>query len=143
MKNLLITDTGFWYALINGRDAHHRRASDFLANCNRSLVTTWPVMTETCYLLQRRMPSEVVATFLGLAQRQVISVVPLDNGHTGRMAELILQYQDLPMDLADASLVVLAEILGHGDILSTDRRDFQAYRWKNRKPFRNLLFPDD
>lgn len=42
------------------------------------------------------------------------------------------------MDLADASLVVLAEDLGRGHILSTDTRDFGAYRFKNRKPFENL-----
>jgi predicted nucleic acid-binding protein len=53
------------------------------------------------------------------------------------------KYADLPMDLADASLVILAEELGHGRILSTDRRDFNAYRWKNHKPFQNLLLPDD
>jgi hypothetical protein len=41
-------------------------------------------------------------------------------------------YADLPMDLADASLVILAEHLGHGRILSTDKRDFHTYRWKNR-----------
>ena len=43
------------------------------------------------------------------------------------------------MDLADASLVLLAEHLGHGRILSTDMRDFGAYRWKSRKPFKNIL----
>lgn len=47
------------------------------------------------------------------------------------------------MDLADASLVMAAEKIGQGNILSTDRRDFDTYRWKNRKPFHNLLFPDD
>lgn len=56
-----------------------------------------------------------------------------------RAAELMHKYRDLPMDLADASLVILAEELGEGRILSTDRRDFRAYRWKNRKPFKNLL----
>ena len=34
---------------------------------------------------------------------------------------------------------VLAEHLGHGRILTTDQRDFGAYRWKSRKPFHNLL----
>ncbi len=43
------------------------------------------------------------------------------------------------MDLADASVVLLAEHLEHGRILSTDKRDFQTYRWKNRHPFQNLL----
>jgi uncharacterized protein len=49
------------------------------------------------------------------------------------------KYQDLPMDLADASLVILAEHLGHGRIFSVDRRDFNTYRWKNTQPFENLL----
>jgi predicted nucleic acid-binding protein len=49
------------------------------------------------------------------------------------------KYADLPMDLAVASLVILAEELGHGRKLSTDQRDFKTYRWKNHKPFQNLL----
>jgi uncharacterized protein len=49
------------------------------------------------------------------------------------------KYEALPMDLADATLVLLAEWLGHGRILSVDRRDFGAFRWKNRQPFENLL----
>lgn len=44
------------------------------------------------------------------------------------------------MDLTDASLVVLAESLGEGKIISTDQRDFDVYRWKNHKPLINLLF---
>jgi hypothetical protein len=49
------------------------------------------------------------------------------------------QYADLPMDLADASLLILAENPGRGRIASTDQRDFRAYRWKTRNPFQNLL----
>lgn len=56
------------------------------------------------------------------------------------MTELMRQYANLPMDLADASLVVLAEHLGDGRIVSTDMRDFQTYRWKDRHPFHNLLW---
>ena len=66
-------------------------------------------------------------------------VFPLERGLAGRLAELMHRYRDLPMDLADASLVVLAERLGHGRILSTDQRDFDTYRWKQREPFENLL----
>jgi len=56
--------------------------------------------------------------------------------------QLMVKYSRLPMDLADASLVILAETLGHGRILSTDQRDFGVYRWKNHAPFENLLFGD-
>jgi predicted nucleic acid-binding protein len=56
-----------------------------------------------------------------------------------RVPALMQRYAELPMDLADASLVVLADFLGHGRILTTDERDFRTYRWKSRKPFQNLL----
>ena len=70
-----------------------------------------------------------------------VRVVDVTESHGSRIVELMEQYADLPMDLADASLVVLAEELGTGRILSTDQRDFRAYRWKNHKPFKNLLLP--
>ncbi|MFM7903933.1 MAG: DNA-binding protein, partial [Microcystis sp.] len=49
------------------------------------------------------------------------------------------RYEDIPMDLADASLVVLAENLGHGRILTSDRRDFSIYRWQDNHTFQNLF----
>ena len=59
--------------------------------------------------------------------------------HLPRLTELMGQYADLPTDLADASLVLLAEELGEGRIVSTDERDFHAYRWNSQHPFSNLL----
>jgi len=56
-----------------------------------------------------------------------------------RIEALMVKYADLPMDLADASLMILAERLGHGRILSTDERDFRIDRWKRHAPFENLL----
>lgn len=56
-----------------------------------------------------------------------------------RLPVRMRRYAQLPMDLADATWVLLAEHLGHGRILSTDQRDFGAHRWKNRKPFHNLM----
>ena len=44
------------------------------------------------------------------------------------MTQFMIKYADLPMDLADASLMLLAEELEHGRIVSTDRRDFHTYR---------------
>jgi predicted nucleic acid-binding protein len=59
--------------------------------------------------------------------------------HLPRLGGLMNQYRDLPMDLADASLVLLAEELGEGRIVSSDERDFHTFRWKNQHPFCNLL----
>ena len=65
----------------------------------------------------------------------------LGRGHLGAIQALMEKYASLPMDLADASLVIAATELGDGRILTTDQRDFHAYRWKNNEPFRNLLEP--
>jgi uncharacterized protein len=66
-------------------------------------------------------------------------IFDLDRYHYRRIEELMQKYCDLPMDLADASLIVLAEHLGHGRIFSSDLRDFNIYRWNNANPFENLL----
>jgi predicted nucleic acid-binding protein len=143
MKNSLIADTGFWIALINPQDRFHPNAVTFLANCRQTLVTTWPVITETCYMLLSRRGVATAEQFLEMGVQGDYSIFPLDSGHLAKAAKLMNSYVDLPMDLADASLVLLAEALGHGRVLSTDQRDFNCYRWKNHRPFENLLIPDD
>jgi predicted nucleic acid-binding protein len=105
-------------------------------------VSTWPVLTETCHLLLRHGGTAVQTRFVEHWAQGHFDVFDLRAGHVGRLEALMRKYSALPMDLADASLVVLAEELGRGDILSTDRRDFDSYRWKNREPFRNLLLTD-
>jgi len=70
---------------------------------------------------------------------QGVGVFAMGADHLPRLTALMRQYGDLPMDLADASLVLLAEESGEGRIVSTDERDFHAYRWKSQHPFRNLL----
>lgn len=138
----VIADTGFWVALTNSSDRHHARAVEVLATLERRLITTWPVLTETCHILLRRGGTATQRRFLESWVRGSFDVYDLSADHAARIDSLMLRYEALPMDLADASLVVLAEALGCGDILSTDRRDFQTYRWKQRAPFRNLLLPD-
>ncbi len=136
---MIIADTGFWLALASRTDRHHGAALCALQDLHEGLVTTWPVLTETCHLLLTRLGAQAELAFLRSLRDGSCTVFSLGETHLLRIEELMAQYADLPMDLADASLVVLAEELGDGRILSTDRRDFGAYRWKNRKPFRNLL----
>ena len=136
---MIIADTGFWLALANRRDRHHQAAREALNGLRERLVTTWPVMTETCHLLTARLGVDAELRFLASAMHGGFTIFSLEQVHLPRVCELVEKYRDLPMDLADASLVVLAEDLGTGRILSTDTRDFGAYRWKSRKPFKNLL----
>ncbi|MCI5143496.1 MAG: PIN domain-containing protein, partial [Candidatus Electrothrix sp. ATG1] len=123
-------------------DKHHELAKQRLAELseqNERMITTCAVMTETCHLLLTRAGISAQQKFIEKYRQGVFFVFELNAEHSERIAELMRKYADLPMDLADASLVVLAEHLGHGRILSTDQRDFHIYRWKNHQPFENLL----
>lgn len=136
---MIIADTGFWLALANRRDHWHQTATTWLSRSTDGLITTWPVATETCHLLLSRMGEQAQQAFIQSLRDGAAELFTIDSSHLPRIADLMQQYADLPMDLADASLVVLAETLGHGRIVSTDERDFRTYRWKQHAPFENQL----
>jgi uncharacterized protein len=136
---MIITDTGFWLALADAKDSFNLPAKLALQQFNEPLITTWCVITETCHLLLNRKGVAAQIAFINSLNDGAFQVFHLENHHSRRIYKLMKQYQNLPMDLADASLVILAEHLGHGRIFSVDRRDFNTYRWKNTQPFENLL----
>ena len=137
---MILADTGFFVALVIGTDRHH---ADAVAAAERhssdGLLTTWPVLTETVHLVQRKGGHEVARRLLASIDQGAAQIFDLTPRHLTRVLELMARYATLPMDLADASLVLCAEETGDGRILSTDERDFGAYRWKRRKPFKNLM----
>jgi predicted nucleic acid-binding protein len=137
---MILADSGFWIALGNRRDRHHAAAVDALERWSKQgFASTWPVLTEVTHLLAARVsPAQAVAFMEGIA-RGACEVPDPPADALPRAHALMDRYRDLPMDLADASLVILAEELGEGRILSTDLRDFQGYRWKNTQPFTNVL----
>jgi uncharacterized protein len=136
---VIAVDTGYLYSLLDPRDACHAAAAAQLATADEGWITTWPVLTEATHLLGKRLGLAFALAVLDDVASGGLAVWPLPEDANPRMAALMRKYAKLPMDLADASLVLLAEHLGHGRILSTDRRDFGVYRWKSRKPFHNLM----
>ncbi|MGB7415028.1 MAG: PIN domain-containing protein [Thermosynechococcaceae cyanobacterium] len=136
---MIIVDTGFWLALANRKDDHHQQATTALTHLQEPLITTWPVITETCYLLLHRLGTDAQERFILSLDQGAFAVFDLAPKQSLQIQSLMHQYRNLPMDLADASLVILAEHLGHGRIVSVDERDFNTYRWKNKHPFENLL----
>ena len=137
--NSVIADTGFWVALGNENDEYHTLAVQAIMENNKVLITTGAIITETCYLLRRDAGLDKQQTFLHGLEIGITRIFDLQQRHFARVQKLMRKYAELPMDYADASLVILAEELGHGNIFSTDQRDFNTYRWKNHEPFRNLL----
>ena len=135
---MALADTGYWLALANRRDRWHTQALSATKRLAEPLIVTWPVLTETCHLMLARLGVEEELQFV----KQVTRVADIHEIRADRLPEiqaLMAQYRDLPMDLADASLVLAANDLQSGRILSTDQRDFRTYRWKERQPFHNLL----
>ncbi|MEH2265956.1 type II toxin-antitoxin system VapC family toxin [Nostoc sp.] len=61
---MIIVDTGFWLGLANRHDSYHTQAIMVLANLNEPLITTWPVVTETCYLLSTRIGDRAQVSFI-------------------------------------------------------------------------------
>jgi uncharacterized protein len=136
---MIIVDTGAFLALFNKRDTYHAIAQQAFRDLSEPLITTYPAITETSYLLAQMVNHTVQRNFLKAICQNAFEVFQIEQNHLERMVELMERYADLPMDLADASLVVLAEHLEHGRILTVDRRDFNTYRWNNNQPFQNLL----
>lgn len=136
---MIIVDTGVFVGLFNRRDIFHNPARTAFASSQEPLITTYPVLSEVCYLLFRSVGHTAQVNFLRSISRGAVTVFTPDRAQIERMIELMEAYADLPMDFADASLVVLAEHLGHGRILTVDQRDFNVYRWNNTNPFENLL----
>ncbi len=140
---MVIVDTGFWLALADKGDHHHHQAKKTFSTLKAPMITTWPVMTETCHLLLTRLGVDSELAFMETYSHGAFQVFDLSEKHGPALHRLMEKYRDLPMDLADASLVILAEHLGSGDILTTDLRDFKTYRFKDHKPFKNLLFGEN
>lgn len=136
---MIAIDTGFFFALADRRDEHHHAAKRWIDSARDGWVTTWPVITETCHLLSDRLSESSKHDFMQEITHGGIVVWEIPNDAARKIPAMMKKYAKLPMDLADASLALLAEHLGHGRILTTDQRDFGAYRWKSTKPFVNLM----
>jgi predicted nucleic acid-binding protein len=135
----ILADSGYWIALLDRDDRFHGRAVESSRNLTEQLVVTWPVLAETIWVLGKRLGSTAAQDMLQLGERGAYQIHALVEQDLPVLRALMKKYADLPMDLADASLVLVAEQKGDGRILSTDQRDFRTYRFKQHKPFRNLL----
>jgi len=137
MKSTLV-DAGPLIALFDKRDRFHQPVLECLAAYSGTLITTWPVITEVVYMLDFNQSAQI--DFLIWLQRDALRIANLDKEHINRLGELWQKYRDVPMDLADGSLLVIAELTGIRDILTIDS-DYYIYRTKDQRYLNNLLEP--
>jgi uncharacterized protein len=131
---VILCDTGVLLCLVDKSQSQHSVYIKVIAGLEKPLVTTWACLTEAMYLAMKQggwpMQKQVSRFLLS----NLLIIQEIQSGDYGRLFELMEQYQDRPMDLADATLVVTAERTGINQILTLDS-DFLFYRIDNRESF--------
>lgn len=127
---MILVDAGPLIALMHADDQHHKACTTTVQNLREPLATVWPPLTEAMHLLSS-LP-EAQEGLVTILTRGGVRLLPLEVSDLQRIWELMRQYADLPMDLADAALVRVAERENIRTIFTLDRRDFSIYRLHGR-----------
>ena len=136
MAGELLLDTGALVSLLDRSQNHHRPCAELLAEWRGPVVSTEAILTESTHLLGRVHGGRDACLEFFLAGG--VTLIPSSLSSLRRCQALMRKYADLPMDFADATLVVLAEELGTDLVFTTDHRDFEVYRASGNRRFRIL-----
>lgn len=130
MRGLTLVDTGPFVAFLNAHDAFHGWATRQFANTTSPLLTCEAVVTEA-WFIAGRMPGARDAV-LELVARNVVKIAFRLDAEIDAVVELTKRYGSIPMSLADACLVRMAET-NPGSVLLTLDGDFRVYRMNRRR----------
>jgi predicted nucleic acid-binding protein len=131
----IVVDAGPLIALFRKRDKHHSRVRRFLSAAPGRLISTLPVVTEVCHFLNAKGK----IALLTWIRQGGLSLQPIGMDDLDDIARIIARYSDREMDLADATLVWLADLVNTIDVMTIDRKDFQVYRPRSGKAFNLVL----
>jgi predicted nucleic acid-binding protein len=126
-----IVDTGPIVALLDRADRHHRWANECFGRLQKPLLVCEPVLSEAMFLLRDHARGQDI--LLELVERGALNIAFQMEEHIGTLRSLLRKYRDLPMSLADACLVRMAEIHERYAVLTLDS-DFSVYRKHGRLP---------
>lgn len=131
-----IADTGALYALLDQDDRWHAACVAAFPRLRLPLLTTMAVLTELLHLVGD--DAKRVAAAWKLIRSGAVTVKPMDDADLATLEQLMAKYADRPMDLADATLVLLARRERITTVFTIDHDDFETYRLDGRKRFRIL-----
>ena len=129
----VLVDAGPLVALLDRSDDHHQEVVKALSGIEDDLVTVWPVVVEAMYLLAFSWQAQ--KALWEILETRVVRLLSLQDDDIPYLKSLMEKYQDLPMDMADAALVRVADREGIRRILTLDRRDFATYRLSRKGSF--------
>jgi predicted nucleic acid-binding protein len=133
-----LLDTGPLVAYLVASEKDHPKVAARLDSFMGQLFTTSAVITEAMHFVAKaRQGPTLLSEFVAQSGLQVRDFSEADE--LAEAARRMEKYADVPMDYADATLVLLAESLGIFEILTLDRRGFSAYRSSRGKRFSLVL----
>lgn len=132
---MTLVDAGPLVALIDAGEPDHDRCREALDTIALPMATTWPAFTEAVYLLGRAAGWAAQEALWKLVRRELLILAEPTPDLTLRAEELMRRYADHPMDLADATLVALAETQGHKAIFTLDAH-FRSHQLRGRRHLR-------
>jgi hypothetical protein len=135
----IVADTGPIVCFLYRDDPDHALVRTFLRDNAVALITTWPVITEAWHLLLARAGIKPALALIRWVNAGGLRVAAPHEDDPSALLDLLERYADHPMDLADASLVLLAERSGVTEILTIDRLEFESYRTRDGRSLVNLL----
>jgi uncharacterized protein len=131
MKQPMIIDTGALVAYLNEKDTFHQWAKKQFMNAEYPLFTCEAVISETWFLLNKRTSNPFVIMQM---LKEGIFTIPLHLiTEKNTLAKLMDKYRNVPMSIADASLVRLSEYYPNCKVLTLDK-DFTIYRRNKNQP---------
>lgn len=136
MTRSAIVDTGPLVAYFDRRERHHAWVVAQLQQLAPPLLVCEPVLTETLFLLSRHPAAQ--DGLMDLLQRGALRLAFNLGEHLAEVRALLRRYRTVPMSLADACLVRMAEVHGRHHVLTLDA-DFRVYRKNGRDPLPILL----
>jgi len=137
----IVADSGGIYALYDADDAHHGVVVAGMAKDPGPIIIPMAVLAEIDYLLRVHLGTEAEIGFLDDLAEGGYALETLTAEDLLRCRELVEQYRDLDLGLADASVIATAERLHVQRLLTVDQRHFRAVIPKSGDPF--LLLPFD
>jgi predicted nucleic acid-binding protein len=129
----VLVDAGPLVALLDQADPEHESCVATLRTLRGPLITVWPAFAEAMYLLGRSWHGQ--RALWSRLETEALALAPLDETDAPRMRALMEKYRDLPMDLADAALVRVAERDSLTQVFTLDRKHFSIYRPGRRRRF--------
>lgn len=134
MSGQILVDTGPIVAMLSASDEHHDACVEHLQHIRGPLLTCWPVITEAAWLL--RAYPRALRRLLSSFNDGIFQLLSLSEADLSGIAAILAKYERLRVQLADASLLHLANRDGIETIFTLDRRDFGVLRLARGKKFR-------